>query len=294
MTLGIEVRGLQLRYGTVTALDDLSFTLPGGRIYGLLGRNGSGKTSLLSVLAAFRRQSAGSVLIDRQPVFENPSITRQVCLVRETGDPGDNGERVREVLDTAARLRAGWDGAYADELVARFQVPRDKKLAELSLGQRSALGMIFGLAARAPVTLFDESHLGMDAPSRAAFHDELLADFIAHPRTIVISTHLIDELSPLFEEVLIIDEGRLLLKDETEVLRARGAAVTGPAEAVDRFVAGRTVLGERRLGRTKSATVYGGLDEHHRREARDAGLDLDPIALQDLFIHLTQPSGGPR
>jgi ABC-2 type transport system ATP-binding protein len=294
MTLGIEVRGLQLRYGAVTALDDLSFTLPGGRIYGLLGRNGSGKTSLLSVLAAFRRQSAGSVLIDGQPVFENPSITRRVCLVRETGDPGDNGERVREVLSTAARLRAGWDGDYADELVARFQVPRDKKLAELSLGQRSALGMIFGLAARAPVTLFDESHLGMDAPSRAAFHDELLADFLAHPRTVVISTHLIDELSPLFEEVLIIDEGRLVLKDETEVLRARGVAVTGPAEAVDRFVAGHTVLGERRLGPTKSATVYGGLDEHHRREARDAGLDLDPIALQDLFIHLTQPSGGPR
>jgi ABC-2 type transport system ATP-binding protein len=294
MTLGIEVRGLQLRYGAVTALDDLSFTLPGGRIYGLLGRNGSGKTSLLSVLAAFRRQSAGSVLIDGQPVFENPSITRRVCLVRETGDPGDNGERVREVLSTAARLRAGWDGDYADELVARFQVPRDKKLAELSLGQRSALGMIFGLAARAPVTLFDESHLGMDAPSRAAFHDELLADFLAHPRTVVISTHLIDELSPLFEEVLIIDEGRLVLKDDTEVLRARGVAVTGPAEAVDRFVAGHTVLGERRLGPTKSATVYGGLDEHHRREARDAGLDLDPIALQDLFIHLTQPSGGPR
>jgi ABC-2 type transport system ATP-binding protein len=294
MTLGIEVRGLQLRYGTLTALDDLDFTLPGGRIYGLLGRNGSGKTSLLSVLAAFRRPSAGSVLIDGQPVFENPRITRQVCLIRETGDPGDSGERVREVLYTAARLRPGWDGDYADALVERFQIPRDKKLAELSLGQRSALGMIFGLASRAPVTMFDESHLGMDAPSRVAFHDELLRDFMAHPRTIVISTHLIDELSPLFEEVLILDEGRLLLKDETEVLRTRGAAVTGPAEAVDRFVAGHTVLGERQLGRTKSATVYGGLDEHHRRAARDAGLDLDPIALQDLFIHLTQPSGGPR
>jgi ABC-2 type transport system ATP-binding protein len=294
MTLGIEVRGLQLRYGDLTALDDLSFTLPGGRIYGLLGRNGSGKTSLLSVLAAFRRQSAGSVLIDGQPVFENPAVTRRVCLVRETGDPGDKGERVREVLHTAAHLRAGWDGDYADELVERFKIPRGKKLDELSLGQRSALGMIFGLASRAPVTLFDESHLGMDAPSRAAFHDELLADFIAHPRTIVISTHLIDELSPLFEEVLIIDEGRLLLQDETEVLRARGAAVTGPAEAVDRFVAGHTVLGERQLGRTKSATVYGCLDDHHRRQALDAGLDLGPIALQDLFIHLTQPSGGPR
>jgi ABC-2 type transport system ATP-binding protein len=85
-----------------------------------------------------------------------------------------------------------------------------------------------------------------------------------------------------------------VLQDETESLRARGADVTGPAEAVDRFVAGRTVLRERRLGRTKSAMVYGGLDERHRRQARDAGLDLGPVALQDLFVHLTQPSGGAR
>jgi ABC-2 type transport system ATP-binding protein len=104
---------------------------------------------------------------------------------------------------------------------------------------------------------------------------------MARPRTIVISTHLIDELSPLFEEVLIIDNGRLVLQDETEALRARGADVTGPAAAVDRFVAGRTVLCERQLGATKSAMVYG-------------GLDLGPVALQDLFVHLTQPPGGPR
>jgi ABC-2 type transport system ATP-binding protein len=294
MTLRIEVDGLQLRYGAVTALDDLSFTLDGGKIYGLLGRNGSGKTSLLSVLAAFRRVSGGAVRIDGQPVFENPLITRQVCLIRETGDTGDTGDRVRDALYTAEHLRPGWDSDYADSLVERFQIPRGKKLGELSLGQRSALGMTFGLAARAPVTLFDESHLGMDAPSRAAFHDELLVDFMAHPRTIVISTHLIDELSPLFEEVVIIDDGRLVLQDETEVLRARGAAVTGPAEAVDRFVAGHTVLGERQLGRTKSAMVYGGLDDSHRRQARDAGLDLGPIALQELFVHLTRPSGGSR
>jgi ABC-2 type transport system ATP-binding protein len=294
MTLGIEVQGLQLRYRTVTALHDLSFSLPGGRIYGLLGRNGSGKTSLLSVLAAFRRPSAGTVLIDGQPVFENPRITRQVSLIRETGDTGDKDDKVKEALTTAEHLRPSWDADYAAALIDRFQVPLGKKIGELSLGQRSALGMIFGLAARAPVTLFDESHLGMDAPSRAAFHDELLADFMARPRTVVISTHLIDELSPLFEEVLIIDEGRLVLQDETEVLRARGADVTGPAEAVDRFVAGHTVLRERQLGGTKSAMVYGGLDDRHRREARDAGLDLGPVALQDLFVHLTQPSGGPR
>jgi ABC-2 type transport system ATP-binding protein len=246
------------------------------------------------VLAGFRRPSGGSVRIDGQPVFENPRITRQMCLIRETGDTGDRDDRVRYALWTAARLRPGWDADYADALVDRFQIPRQKKLRELSLGQQSALGMTFGLATRAPVTLFDESHLGMDAPSRATFSDELLADFMAHPRTIVISTHLIDELSPLFEQVVIVDQGRLVLQDETEALRARGADVTGPAEAVDRFVAGRTVLRERQLGRTKSAMVYGGLDEQHRRQARDAGLDLGPVALQDLFVHLTEPAGGPR
>ncbi len=294
MTLDIEAKGLELRYGAVTALDDLSFDLSGGRIYGLLGRNGSGKTSLLSLLAGFRKASGGTVLVDGQPVFENPRVTRRVCLIRETGDTGDKDEKVADALYTAAHLRPSWDGDYADNLIDRFQIPRRKKLGELSLGQRSALGMTFGLASRAPVTLFDESHLGMDAPSRVAFHDELLADFMAHPRTIVISTHLIDELSPLFEVVVIIDNGRLVLQEETETLRARGADVTGPAEAVDRFVSGHTVLRERQLGPTKSAMVYGGLDERDRRQARDAGLDLGPVALQDLFVHLTQPTGGPR
>src|SRR5918994_2956047 len=276
MTLDIEVAGLQLRYGAVTALVDLSFTLPGGRIYGLLGRNGSGKTSLLSVLAGFRKASEGTVLVGGQPVFENPAVTRRVCLIRETGDTGDRDDRITDALSTASHLRPGWDGDYADSLVDRFQVPRRKKLGELSLGQRSALGMTFGLASRAPVTLFDESHLGMDAPSRAAFHDEVLSDFMAHPRTIVVSTHLIDELSPLFEEVVIIDNGRLVLQDETEVLRARGADVTGPAEAGHPVLGGPTRLRERQLGRTKSAMVYGGARRAHPPQGRGAGAAHGP------------------
>ena len=113
MTLDIETAGLQLRYGPVTALDDLSLSLPGGRIYGLLGRDGSGKTSLLSVLAGFRRASGGTVLVGGQPVFEQPRTTRQVCLIRETGDTGDRDDRVSEALYTARHLRPGWDTGYA-------------------------------------------------------------------------------------------------------------------------------------------------------------------------------------
>jgi ABC-2 type transport system ATP-binding protein len=140
MTLEIEAAGLSLRYGAVTALDDLSFKLAGGRIYGLLGRNGSGKTSLLSVLAGFRKASGGTVLVDGQPVFENPRVTRRVCLIRETGDTGDRDDRVSDALATAAHLRLGWDGDYAAALVERFQIPPRTKLGALSLGRAPPSG----------------------------------------------------------------------------------------------------------------------------------------------------------
>ena len=292
MTLDIAVDGLTLRYDDVTALDELTFSLEGGKIYGLLGRNGSGKTSLLSVLAAFRRATAGHVRIAGQPVFENPEITRQICLIREGGDMVEQDwpdNRIKDMLAFAAYLRPNWDAAYADALLERFGLEPDTRIPALSRGKRAALAVLLGLATRAPVTMFDESHLGMDAPSRYAFYDELLTDFMDHPRTVILSTHLIEEVSSLFEQVVIIDHGRLVLHEEADRLRARGAAVTGPADVVDRFADGLTVLGKKTLGPTKSVMVYGPLDDAYRERARSAGLDIGPIALQDLFVHLTEP-----
>ncbi len=293
MTLGIEVTDLQLRYGETVALHDLTFDLPGGKIYGLLGRNGSGKTSLLSALAGFHKPSAGTVRIAAQPVFENPRITRQVCLIRESGGLGDKGDTIKDAFDVAQRLRPDWDAGYAAKLAELLELPLGKKIGDLSRGQRSAFGVTVGLAARAPVTMFDEAHLGMDAPSRQAFQDELLRDFMDRPRTVIISTHLIEEQSPLFEQVMILHEGRLLLHEDVDELRSRGVSVTGPADAVDSFVSGLTVLGAQRLGRTKAVTVYGAIDDTRRRAARDAGLDVGPVTLQDLFTHLTHPAGAP-
>jgi ABC-2 type transport system ATP-binding protein len=286
MSLDIEVTDLTLRYGDTTALVGLSFRLDGGKIYGLIGRNGSGKTSLLSLLAAFRRQTAGTIRIGGAAPFENEPITRQVCLIRESGDILDD-HRTAAVLDLARRLRPNWDQGYAETLLRRFQLPTRKYPKKLSRGQRSALGCILGLASRAPLTIFDESYLGMDAPSRYAFYEELLADYAEHPRTIILSTHLIEEFGSLFEEVVMIDRGRLVLHEETDALRTRGTAVTGPAEAVDRFVAGREVLNRRQLGGTRSATIYGPLAEADRRRATTDGLQLEPVPLQDLFVHLT-------
>ncbi|RAS71356.1 ABC-2 type transport system ATP-binding protein [Lentzea atacamensis] len=289
----VDVQGLTVRYGDVTAIDDMSFSLSGNKIYGLLGRNGSGKTSLMSVLAGYRR-AIGSVQLDGEPVFENAAAMRKVCLVRHPADAADKSDKVSHVLEYGAAWRDTWDNAYALELSELFKIGLKSKVGELSLGQRSAVGAVIGLASRSPLTMLDESHLGMDTPTRYAFYDALLNDFMAHPRTIIVSTHLIEELSSLLEEVVIIDSGRLVLQEEADVLRSRGTEVVGNAADVDEFTEGLTVLSEKSLGRTKSAMVFGQLDDSGLVRARQLGLELGPIALQDLFVHLTEPVGGKR
>lgn len=217
-----------------------------------------------------------------------------MCLVRHSADAADKGDRVSHVLAYGAAWRDTWDNDYALELAELFKIELKTKVGELSLGRRSALGVVIGLASRSPLTMLDESHLGMDTPTRYAFYDALLQDFMENPRTIIISTHLIEELASLLEEVLIIDGGRLVLQEEADVLRSRGTEVTGNASDVDDFTLGLTVLSEKSLGRTKAAMVYGALDDEQLVRARRLGLELGPIALQDLFVHLTDPVGGKR
>jgi ABC-2 type transport system ATP-binding protein len=151
------------------------------------------------------------------------------------------------------------------------------------------------MAARSPLTMLDEVYLGMDAPTRYAFYDELLADYIEHPRTIILSSHLIDEIERLFEGVLVLHEGRVLVDDDADSIRGRGVRIVGPADTVDSFVSrlmadGVRELGSQRLGGTKQVSLFGELSAPVQAEARTLGLDLGSVSLQDLFVHLTDDS----
>lgn len=286
----VEVRDLTARYGSTTALDAVSFEIRPGAITGLLGRNGSGKTTFLSVLAAFRRRNGGTVLVDGEDPWENPRIMGGTCLVRESGDVVAD-EAIKENLSFLADRRPTFDRAAAEALLDRFELSPDKRPDRLSRGQRSAFGVVVGIATRAPLTLLDEVHLGMDAPARYAFYDALLADWIEHPRTIVLSSHLIGEVERLLEDVVVIDKGRVLAADDASTLREQGLTVTGPADAVDAFVVGRRVVARQSLGRTAQATVIGTQADDDVR-ARAAGLELGAVGLQDLFVHLTDRGAG--
>lgn len=282
---GVEVRDLTARYDTTVALDTVSFAIRPGVITGLLGRNGSGKTTALSLMAAFRRRSSGTLLVDGEDPWENERVMAGTCLVRESGDVA-NDQKLKDTLDFLGDRRPLFSRELADSLLDRFELDPLTRPDRLSRGKRSAFGVVVGLASRTPLTLLDEVHLGMDAPSRYAFYDALLADWVEHPRTIVLSSHLIGEIERLLEDVVVLDRGKVLTVSDAESLRSDGVTVTGSSDAVELFVAGRTVVARQQLGRTVQATVMGALPDDAVR-ARHAGLELGPVALQDLFVHLT-------
>jgi ABC-2 type transport system ATP-binding protein len=290
--LGVSAENLTVRFSGVPALDGLDLRLAPDKIHGLLGRNGSGKSTFVATLAGFRKADDGRVLIEggdlggaHEP-YENAVVTSRICLIRESGDVVGNAS-VKQVLEVASALRPYWNDELAGDLLDRFEVPSRQKVQRLSRGKKSALGVVLGLASRAPLTIFDESYLGMDVPSRNLFYDALLADYAEVPRTIVLSTHLVGEVSAMLEEVVILDRGKLVTQAPVDSLRGRGASIVGPVAAVDELTADLTVLAEQRLGGTKSSTVLGDLDDALLAQARSAGLEIGPVGLQDLFVHLT-------
>lgn len=284
--LDVTVRGLTVQYGRTVALDGVDLDIRADTITGLLGRNGSGKTTLASVVAPFRRPTAGAVLVGGEDPWENEEIAPHVLLVRESGDLLDD-ERISANLQFVAGARPYFDRDVAERLLDTFELDLRATPRKLSRGKRSALGITLAIAARAPLTILDEVHLGLDAPSRYAFYDALLADYVEHPRTVILSSHLIDEVERLLEDVVVLHRGRVLLATGADSLRGEGVAVTGPRAAVEQFVTGRRVLGRQGLGGTSQVTVLGGVDDESAAAARSAGLDLGPVPLQDLFVHLT-------
>lgn len=283
----VEAQNLSLKYKKVLALDNLSFTLEEGKIYGLLGRNGAGKTSLLSLLASYREPTSGRILVDNQEPFENSQVMEQICLMHEK-DYKEDTSKVRELLETVESYRPHYDKEFAMNLIEKFKLPLNKQVSKLSKGMQSALNVTMGLASRCPITILDEVYLGMDAPTREIFYKELLADQEKHPRTFIISTHLVSEMDYLFDEILILNKGKLLLQEDYETFVSRGVSVTGSAEEVDKFALGMQKLNEQRLGNTKSVMIYGSLNEKQLEDAQYRGLQISNVSLQDLFIYLTK------
>ncbi|MGD8168287.1 ABC transporter ATP-binding protein [Herbiconiux sp. P16] len=285
MSAVIEVSGLTKRFKNVTAVDDVSFTVEENTISGLLGRNGAGKTTLMQLLTGQDFATRGSIRVFGETPVENKQVLQRVCFIKESQKYPEEFT-AKHVFRSAPWFFPNWDAEFAERLIDDFRVPVTRRIKKLSRGQLSSIGVIVGLASRAPLTFFDEPYLGLDAVARQIFYDRLLADYAEHPRTVVLSTHLIDEVSNLLEHVFVIDDGRLIIDQDADSLRGSATTVVGTRAAVDAFVAHREVLHTDHLGGLASVTV-GRLSQSERVEAAEAGLELSPVSLQQLVVQKT-------
>lgn len=282
----VRASGLTKRYGSFTALDGVDLQIEEGRIYGLLGRNGAGKTTIMQLLTGQIFPNGGELEVFGRTPAEHADVLRRMCFIAESQRYPEDFTPAH-VFKAAPWFFENWDAAFAERLVSDFRLPVKRRIKKLSRGQLSAVGVIVGLAARAPLTFFDEPYLGLDAVARHIFYDRLLEDFAERPRTVVLSTHLIDEVANLLEHVILIDQGRILLDRDAEDVRGSATTVAGASRVVDEFVADRPVIGRDSLGGLASVTIDGRLDREERIRAAELGLELAPVSLQQLIVHLT-------
>ncbi|MGX1596065.1 ATP-binding cassette domain-containing protein [Dietzia maris] len=287
----IEVRDLTRRHKSTTALDSVTVSLEADVIHGLLERNGAGKTSLMSIASGQDWPTSGEVSVFGERPHENEQVLPHICFVREDQKYIEDA-LARHAFAAAARAYPHWDQDLADRLARDFAVPEKTRIKKMSRGQRSAVAVIIGIASRAELTFFDEPYMGLYAVARRLFYDRLLEDYAEHPRTIVLSSHLIDEIAHLIENVVLIDRGRILLDEPVGALRGRAVTLLGPADAVRDLTDFRQVLHTESLGRMTRTTAWGALEDHELQRARTRGVEVLAVSLQQLIVHLTSGTAG--
>lgn len=283
----IQIKNVTKKYKEVTALDNISFSFEFGKIYGLLGRNGAGKSTLINFIANRIFADQGEVLIDGIPAKENMDVHEKIFCMSET-DLYDRDLKVKDHFKWTNRFYDDFDLNKALEYAKKFHLDTNKRFKALSKGYQSIFKLIIALSLNVPYVIFDEPVLGLDANHRELFYHLLLKEFENNERTLIIATHLIEEVSNIIEEVVFIDSGKILLQESVESLLEKGYSVSGIASEVDRYCEGKNVIGYDELGGLKIAYVLG------EKIALPVGsnLQISAMNLQKLFVKMTEKGGG--
>ncbi|MGW6147994.1 ATP-binding cassette domain-containing protein [Bacillus mycoides] len=282
----LETKDLTKKYKKKLAVNEVTISLERHKIYGLLGRNGAGKTTLLNLLAGQIISSSGSVSIFGENVFENSKAMRSICFVR-VKEEAPLSYKVKEIFKLCNMFYKNWNQKYAEELAGKFQLNMKEKYHKLSHGMQTVVGIIQGLASRTPITIFDEPTTGLDAAHRELFYSLLLEDYGEYPRTIILSTHLVEEVTHVIEDVIIIKEGRLVVQSSVEDLLQQGHIISGKKDKVDAFSINKKVINREVYGNKGIAVIWEEFTNEDYYSLEKEGLAVDEITLQKLFIHIT-------
>lgn len=283
----LKISHLSKKFGRRVILDDVSFTLEPAKIYGLLGRNGAGKSTLLNLISNRIFPTSGSIKLGDQEVNTDQTLDK-IFLIGE-----DNlyykQVKINQMFDLADGAYGNFDYQNAEQMLKQFELDGNQKFAKLSTGQKTAAKISLALNVDADYIFLDEPVLGLDANHREIFYQELIKSYQKRPRTIVLSTHLIDEIQQLVGHVILIDRHRVLEDADVQDLLDRAYDISGPAKLVDQYTEGLNVLSTTDLGNIRTAHVFDQLPED--RILPDQ-VQIGHYDLQHLFIYLT--NGGQQ
>lgn len=281
----IELRQVTKRYGQAAVLKNITLTVGEPGIYCLLGRNGAGKTTLLKSIAGYQDITDGSITVGGRAISTaamDTGVSYIENFARHFNLP------VRKLLKIASEVNPEYDYDFASEMMERFELDGRKKFNHLSLGMKTMVSTIICLASNREVILLDEPVLGFDAIMRVEFYDMLAESFEKHPRIIIVSTHIIEEIAKTIEKLIIIDRGSILFFDTLRAVETKAFSVSGLQSAVGEATQGLKVIGQDTLGGLVTRYIF------DRPPEPAARIEIRPLSLQDFFIQMVGHKGGGK
>lgn len=267
-------------------LQDISLNESEPVIAGLWGRNGAGKTTLMKLLAGHLNPNQGSVEIMGMAPYNNGQAVRHICYMQEE-HPFGWLWTVRDALQFSRYFNPNWNSGTAQELLEVFKLEEKKKVVHLSKGMKTALQYIIGLSSHAAITILDEPTNGLDAAARKIMYETLLNSHAEHPRLIIISTHHIQEMQPLFETLVVLKNGRVIVHEPMDQIRERGVWLSGGKNKVEEVITGQKVLERSQVGSTEKVMIDAPYSNEWKALEQEQGLSIENAKLQDYLLNIT-------
>ena len=288
----IDCKEITKLYGKTKALNNLSFKLEENKITGLIGRNGSGKTTLLKIIAGLIKETSGSIEVFSEKPFNNLTVSANVIFIHDQMNL-PTALSLKEIFEAAASFYENWDSGLANRLFDYFSFNPFQHYDGLSKGMKSTFHTILGLSARCSLTLFDEPTTGMDAAVRKDFYRALLKDYIVHPRSIIISSHHLNEIEDLLEDILLIKNGKEHLHLPAADFKEWAIGIQGKTAIFNEWTKDREIIHTKSIGRDQFyAVVRNNFSEEELQNAHAAGLDVSSVTGSDLCVYLTSKTEG--
>lgn len=281
----IELNQVTKRYGQASVLKNITLTIDEPGIYCLLGRNGAGKTTLLKSIAGYQNITSGSIKVDGKEITTS-TLDTGVSYIENFAKHFNLP--VRKLLKIASEVNPSYDYDFASEMMERFELDGKKKFNHLSLGMKTMVSTIICLASNKEVILLDEPVLGFDAIMRVEFYDMLTESFKKHPRIIIVSTHIIEEIAKTIDKLIIIDKGSIRFFDTLQSVETKAFSVSGLQSEVEAATRGLKVIGQDTVGGLVTCCIF------DTPPQESASIEVRPLSLQDFFIQMVGHKGGAK